>query len=63
MVKRILQLIGIVFGGMLGSQLYNWFGMGSNLIAYDSFSSKYGYYTYVAIGALGGYMLLKAIGC
>ncbi|AJY75247.1 PIN/TRAM domain-containing protein [Paenibacillus beijingensis] len=61
MVKRILQLIGILFGGIAGSQAYGWFGGGSaNLAAYGIMTSSYGYYTYVAIGALGGYMLMAA---
>ena len=45
---------------MLGSQLYEWFGTGSNVIAYESLASPMVTTRYVAIGSLGGYMLMKA---
>ncbi len=28
-MKRIIQLIGLLFGGVLGAQIHNWMSMGA----------------------------------
>ena len=67
MVKRILQLLGIVFGGMLGSQLGNGSGgvLPVTMGAYSPLGGGYasfGYYTGLAVGALCGLIVATALG-
>ncbi|SDS56325.1 Uncharacterized conserved protein YacL, contains PIN and TRAM domains [Paenibacillaceae bacterium GAS479] len=66
MVKRILQLLGLVFGGMLGSQVG--IGSGGSLpVGLGSYSplaggyGSFGYYTGLAVGAFCGLLVATAL--
>ncbi|CDN41061.1 MULTISPECIES: PIN/TRAM domain-containing protein [Paenibacillus] len=66
MIKRILQLLGIVFGGMIGSQFGNGTGgaLPAGLGSYSPLAGSYGsfgFYTGLATGALAGLLLATAL--
>jgi len=56
-MKRIIQAIGVLFGGAAGAQVYNWMNMGAlwNDSAYGVLQKSGGYYMNVGIGALCGF--------
>ena len=55
-MKRIIQLIGLLFGGVLGAQIHNWMSMGAiwTDATYGMMQQSGGYYLNLGIGALCG---------
>lgn len=62
MMKRIIQMIGIVFGGVLGAKMHGWMNAGSLWTnnTYGTMQSG-GYYLNVGIGALCGLVAATVI--
>ncbi|MFD0716792.1 PIN/TRAM domain-containing protein [Paenibacillus sp. GCM10027626] len=59
MMKRIIQAVGLLFGGIAGAQLYDWMHVGSmwSDASYGTLLQSGSYYMNVAIGALCGVVL------
>ncbi|MFC5652997.1 PIN/TRAM domain-containing protein [Paenibacillus solisilvae] len=55
-MKRIIQLIGLLFGGVLGAQIHSWMSAGAiwTDATYGMMQQSGGYYLNVGIGALCG---------
>ncbi|MFF2484036.1 PIN/TRAM domain-containing protein [Paenibacillus sp. NPDC058071] len=59
MVRRIIQLIGLLFGGMAGNWVHSWTSGGAiwNQPSFDMLQRSSSYYMNVAIGAVAGVVL------
>ncbi|MCQ6563621.1 PIN/TRAM domain-containing protein [Paenibacillus mendelii] len=62
-MKRIIQTMGLLFGGVVGAQLYSWMHVGALWTdsTYRTMQQSSGYYMNVGIGALCGVVLASML--
>ncbi|GGE01263.1 putative PIN and TRAM-domain containing protein YacL [Paenibacillus nasutitermitis] len=61
MMKRMVQLFGICFGGVMGAELHSWTTMGTLWMESSSAMQSGSYYMNVGIGALCGLVLASML--